>query len=139
MHTPRHCGRDGWEVDPQARPFGGAWRGPIFILTHHPEDAAPAEAVTLLNCDVTEVVRISLEAGGGKYVEVFSPTIGHQLLERGLIDEIDLQIAPVMLGDGISRSGSDMPVAPIPLWLGRAVPPGSRGVGNFWPSTRGWW
>ena len=26
---------------------------------------------------------------------------GRQLLERGLIDEIDLHIAPVLLGDGI--------------------------------------
>ena len=38
---------------------------------------------------------------GGKNVEVLSPTIGRQLLERGLIDEIDLHIAPVLLGDGI--------------------------------------
>lgn len=40
-------------------------------------------------------------AAGGKNVEVLSPTIGRQLLERGLIDEIDLHIAPVLLGDGI--------------------------------------
>jgi dihydrofolate reductase len=32
---------------------------------------------------------------------VFSPTIGRQLLELGLIDEIDLHIVPVLLGDGI--------------------------------------
>lgn len=32
---------------------------------------------------------------------MFSPTIGRQLLELGLIDEIDLQIASVMLGQGI--------------------------------------
>jgi dihydrofolate reductase len=32
---------------------------------------------------------------------VFSPTIGRQLLERGLIDEIDLHIAPILLGDGV--------------------------------------
>ena len=32
---------------------------------------------------------------------MFSPTIGRQLLELGLIDEIDLHIAPVLLGDGI--------------------------------------
>lgn len=30
-----------------------------------------------------------------------SPTIGRQLLELGLIDEIDLHIAPVLLGEGI--------------------------------------
>ncbi|MDF2740645.1 MAG: deaminase [Actinomycetia bacterium] len=94
-------GRDGWEVDPQARPYGGAWQGPIFILTHHPEDAAPAEGVTFLNCDVAEAVPIGLEAAGGKNLEVHSPKIGRQLLERGLIDEIDLHIAPVLLGDGI--------------------------------------
>jgi dihydrofolate reductase len=32
---------------------------------------------------------------------VFSPTIGRQLLEIGQIDEIDLHIAPILLGDGI--------------------------------------
>ena len=46
-------------------------------------------------------MRIALEAAGGKNLEVFSPTIGGQLLELGLIDEIDLHIAPVLLGDGI--------------------------------------
>ena len=40
-------------------------------------------------------------AAGGKNLEVFSPTIGRQLLELGLIDEIDLHIAPVLLGQGI--------------------------------------
>jgi len=51
---------------------------------------------------VAEAVRIGLEAGAdGKNLEVFSATIGRQLLERGLIDEIDLHIAPVLLGDGI--------------------------------------
>ena len=46
-------------------------------------------------------MRIALEAAGGKNLEVFSPTIGRQLLELGLIDEIDLHIAPILLGDGI--------------------------------------
>jgi dihydrofolate reductase len=91
-------GRDGWDVDPDARPYGGAWKGAIFVLTHHPEDAAPAEGVTFLNCDPVEAVRIGLEAAGGKNLEVFAPTIGRQLLERGLIDEIDLHIAPTSWG-----------------------------------------
>jgi hypothetical protein len=34
-------------------------------------------------------VRDRLEAAGGNNLEVFSPTIGRQLLEQGLIDEID--------------------------------------------------
>jgi dihydrofolate reductase len=95
-------GRDGWDAfpDPGAI-YGGAWQGPLFVLTHHPEDARPAAGVTFLNCDAAEAVRIALEAAGGKNVEVFSPTIGRQLLERRLIDEIDLHIVPVLLGDGI--------------------------------------
>jgi dihydrofolate reductase len=94
-------GRDGWDVVNSSRPYGGAWDGPIFVLTHHPEDASPADGVTFLNCGPAEAVRIGLEAAGGKNLEVFSPTIGRQLLELGLIDEIDLHIAPVLLGEGI--------------------------------------
>jgi RibD C-terminal domain len=54
-----------------------------------------------LNCDPAEAVRIGLAAADGKNLEVFSPTIGRQLLDLGLIDEIDLHIVPVLLGDGI--------------------------------------
>jgi dihydrofolate reductase len=84
-----------------SRPYGAAWEGPIFVLTHHPEDATPADGVTFLNCGPSEAVRIGLAAAGGKNLGVFSPNIGRQLLELGLIDEIDLHIAPVLLGDGI--------------------------------------
>jgi dihydrofolate reductase len=94
-------GRDGWDAAGDSRPYGGAWHGPIFVLTHHSEDATPADGVTFLSCSPAEAVRIGLAAAEGKNLEVFSPTIGRQLLELGLIDEIDLHIAPVLLGQGI--------------------------------------
>jgi len=95
-------GRDGFDSYPDVGSvYGGAWQGEVFVLTHHPEDAQPAAGVTFLSCDVAEALQVALDAAGGKNVEVFSPTIGRQLLERGLIDEIDLHIAPVLLGDGI--------------------------------------
>ena len=87
--------RDNWA------PYGGAWNGPLFVLTHHPGDATPTDGVTFLDCDAAEAVRIGLAAAAGKNLEVFSPTIGRQLLELGLIDEIDLHVAPVLLGEGI--------------------------------------
>ena len=70
-------GRNGWDqaIDGR-RPYGGAWQGPIFVLTHHPQDAAPADGVTFLNCGPAEAVRIGLAAVGGKNLEVFSLTIG---------------------------------------------------------------
>ena len=58
-------GRNGWDAfpDPSAV-YGGAWEEPIFVLTHHPDDATPADGVTFLNCDPAEAVRIGLEADG---------------------------------------------------------------------------
>ena len=96
------AGRDGFDsAIGDSRPYGGAWQGPIFVLTHHPEDARPAPDVTFLSCPVEEAVRIGLEAAQGMNLEVFSPTIGKQLLDLGLVDEIDVHLAPVLLGDGI--------------------------------------
>ncbi len=119
-------GRNGWDqAIGGSRPYGGAWEGPIFVLTHHPEDAMPADGVTFLNCGPAEAVRIGLAAAGGKNLEVFSPTIGRQLLELGLIDEIDLHIVPVLLGDGIrlydnpaSRCWGCTPGPASPMWSG---------------------
>jgi dihydrofolate reductase len=86
-------GRDGWDATPDdARPYSDAWDGSIFVLTHHPEDATPADGVAFLDCDPAEAVRVGLKAAGGKNLAVLSPTIGRQLLELGLIDEIDLHV-----------------------------------------------
>ncbi|GAA2568656.1 hypothetical protein GCM10010398_68050 [Streptomyces fimbriatus] len=65
------------------------------------QDARPARGVTFLSRDVAEAVRIGLEAVDGRNLEILSSTIGRQLLERGLVDEIHLHIAPVPPGDGI--------------------------------------
>jgi dihydrofolate reductase len=117
------AGRSGFDsAIGDSRPYGGAWQGPIFVLTHHLEDAHEAEDITILSCPVDEAVQIALDAAGGKNVRVFSPTIGRQLLELGLIDEIDLHVAPILLGDGIrlydnpaeSRSGSTESATAIP-------------------------
>ena len=54
-------------------------------------------------------MRIGLAAAGGKNLEVFSPSIGRQLLELGLIDEIDLHIglqAVPLTDDRPGRSSS---------------------------------
>jgi dihydrofolate reductase len=96
------AGRDGFDSGiGESRPYGSQWQGAIFVLTHHPEDARPVADITILSCPVEEAVAIALEAAGGKNLEIFSTDIGRQLLELGLIDEIDLHVAPILLGDGI--------------------------------------
>ena len=116
------AGRDGYDsAIGDSRPYGGAWKGPIFVLTHHPEDARPADDITFLNCSAEEAVRIGLDAAGGKKLGIFSPTIGRQLLRLGLIDEIDILIAPVLLGDGIRLY--DAPGGDLVRLMGRGADP----------------
>jgi dihydrofolate reductase len=116
-------GRNRWDqgID-GSRPYGGAWQGPIFVLTHHPEDATPAADVTFLTCGPAEAVRIGLAAADGKNLEVFSPAIGRQLLELGLIDEIDLHIVPVLLGQGIRLDDNPGGAAVRLHWAGEGDP-----------------
>jgi dihydrofolate reductase len=129
------AGRDGFDsAIGDSRPYGGAWEGPIFVLTHHPADARQAEGVTVLSCPVDEAVRIALAAAGGKNVEVFSPTIGRQLLGLGLIDEIDLHVAPILLGAGI-RLYDNPGAAPIRLRRVGADDPASVVNLRFRPGT----
>jgi dihydrofolate reductase len=94
-------GRRGYDADSAARPYGGAWSGPIFVLTHHPEDAEPAPDVTFLSCDVAEAVDVGLAAAGGRNLELLSADIARQCAVQGLIDELYVHLAPVMLGDGV--------------------------------------
>jgi len=108
-------GRDGFDsAIGDSRPYSSSWTGAIFVLTHHPEDARPAEGITILSVPVEEAVQIALDAANGKNVEIFSPDIGRQLLQLGLIDEIDIHIAPILLGDGI-RLYDNPGGTPIPL------------------------
>jgi len=92
----------GVDADPTfAAPYGGAWSGPMFVLTHHPEDATPHEGMVFIDCDIVEAVQTALGAAGGKDLEVFGADLARQCLERGLIDEFHVHLAPVMLGDGL--------------------------------------
>lgn len=100
------CGGDSFEVDPSIEGiYGGDWHGPVFMLTHHPDDARPVDGLTVLSCDVAEAAATGLDAACGKDLEVFSASIGQQLLERGLIDDIELHILPILLGRGIRLFG----------------------------------
>lgn len=76
------------------------WTSGASAVRAHPSAQIVDHRVTF-TCDVAEVVRIVLEAADGKNVEVHSASIGAQLIERGLIDEIDLHIVPILLGDGV--------------------------------------
>ena len=80
--------------------FSGQWHGPQVVLTHNPP-AAPPPGVSFAG-DLTNAIRTAKAAAGAKkYVNVLGASVGRQCLEAGLLDEILVLIAPVMLGDGV--------------------------------------
>ncbi|MBM2616113.1 dihydrofolate reductase family protein [Actinoplanes sp. LDG1-06] len=78
--------------------FSGLWSGPEFVLTHNP----PAQATpgSTFVTDLSTAVQAAKEAAGDKYVCVLGADVAAQCLEAGLLDEILVFVAPVLLGDG---------------------------------------
>ena len=93
--------------------YGGAWSGPVFVLTHRPGDK-PGDGVTFLEGSVEDAVATTKLAAGGDNIEIFGASIAAQVLDAGLLDEIVVHLAPLLLGDGVRLYGS--PGAPrVPL------------------------
>ena len=110
------------------RPYGGAWSGPMFVLTH--DDPPPRDSgFTFLNGDIPAAVATAGAAAGDGYLVIFGATTARRCLEAGLLDEIVVHVAPILLGDGVplfDRPGG----APVGLeWLQRNE---SAGVTNLW-------
>src|SRR5215475_14116971 len=78
---------------------GYPFSGPIFVLTHTPPDP-PEPDVTYLSGDIGEAVATALEAAGGKNLEILGADVAGQCLRRGIVDEIQVYVLPVLLGDG---------------------------------------
>jgi dihydrofolate reductase len=76
------------------------WGLPFFIVTHRPEEEPSGGAFTFVS-GVKEAVERAAEAAGDKDVHVMggADVIRHAL-EAGLVDELTIIIAPVVLGGG---------------------------------------
>jgi dihydrofolate reductase len=76
------------------------WGVPFFIVTHRPEEEPEGGAFTFVP-GVKEAVERAVEATGGKDVHVMGGAdVIRQALDAGLVDELTIIIAPVILGDG---------------------------------------
>jgi dihydrofolate reductase len=86
--------------------YGGAWEGPVFVLTHRASDHDVSDpGITLLTGEVEDAVRTASEAAGAKNLEIFGANLAAQCLDAGLIDEMVVHVAPVLLGDGVRLYG----------------------------------
>ena len=81
--------------------YGGAWNGPQFVLTHTAPTPPEDPTITFLSGDVSRAVALARAAADGKNVTLIGASIARQCLDAGLVDEILVHLAPVLLGDGV--------------------------------------
>jgi dihydrofolate reductase len=84
---------------------------PIFVLTHQPPSRRPLQddrlTFTFISDGVETAVSHAAAAAGGKAVQVVGGVnVIHQLLRAGLVDEVHIDVMPVLLGDGLRMFGS---------------------------------
>jgi dihydrofolate reductase len=100
-------GRGPWSEDP---PWKGWWgdnppfHTPVFVLTHHPREPLEMEGGTTF-IFVTDGIESALEqakraAGDQDVLLGGGANVAQQYLVAGLIDEFELHIVPILLGDG---------------------------------------
>lgn len=82
------------------RVYGGAWTGPQFVCAREVPGAAEP-GFTFAGLDIAGAVAKAKAAAGDKYVAVLGQATARRCLEAGLVDELLVHIAPVLLGDGV--------------------------------------
>ena len=94
-------GRRTFEV---ADGWGGnhAW-GPAFVLTHEVPDGwpRPGSTVHFVTDGLESAVRQARAAAGAKAVAVHGADTIRRLLDAGLLDELAVDVAAVLLGSGV--------------------------------------
>ncbi|MEO5534061.1 MAG: dihydrofolate reductase family protein [Pseudolysinimonas sp.] len=100
-------------IDEGEEPYGGTLKVPVFLMTHTPHAPIEKDGTTyrFVIDDIALAVREAQDAAGDKSVTLLGGSIARQCLERGLVDEIQLHVVPVLLGKGISLfSGLENPI-----------------------------
>jgi dihydrofolate reductase len=88
----------------QAGFYGGAYTGPFIVLRHEPPAEPPVvKGVTgrFLDAGIEEALEVAREAAGGRNIVVLGASVARECLQAGLLDEVVVHVAPVLLGDGV--------------------------------------
>jgi dihydrofolate reductase len=102
-----------WEDDPNADGWWGddpPFHTAVFILTHHPRETVEKQGGTSY-VFVTDGIESALEqaraAAGDKDVNVAGGAdVAQQYLAAGLLDEVQVHVAPLLLGGGTRLFGA---------------------------------
>jgi dihydrofolate reductase len=106
-----------WDAD---APWDGWWgedppfHTPVFVLTHHPREPLALSDTTFhfVTDGIESALAQAKEAAGGKDVRLGGGAqVGQQYLAAGLVDELQLNLVPTLLGGGsrlFENVGSDL-------------------------------
>jgi dihydrofolate reductase len=105
-------GEGAWEDDPNADAWWGdnpPFHVPVYVLTHHPRESEVKEGGTTFHF-VTDGIESALEqarvAAGDRDVALGGgASVAQQYLSAGLLDELHIHVAPILLGGGVSLFG----------------------------------
>jgi dihydrofolate reductase len=80
------------------------FRAPVFVVTHRPREVLQREggtSFTFVTEGAQRAVELAREAAGDKDVAVAGGgSLLRQVIAQGMLDQLDLHVAPVLLGDG---------------------------------------
>ena len=100
-------GRRTFEMgDPDSYVEGYEFQVPIFVMTHHPPKVPPKQnerlTFTFLSGSLGSAVARAKAAAGDKAVTVVGgASLVQELLREGLVDELQVDVMPVLLGGGL--------------------------------------
>jgi dihydrofolate reductase len=115
-----------WADDPNGRGWWGdepPFHVPVFVLTHHEREPLELEGTTFtfVTDGIESALRQAREAAGDRDVAIGGGAeVIQQYLRAGHLDELQVHVAPVLLGDGVSLFGSSG-LAPRKLEIDRVV------------------
>jgi dihydrofolate reductase len=89
-------------ISEDSLPYGGQAKVPQFVVTHKPRDPLTIGGLTFTFVDSVErAIMLAKAAAGQKSVTLLGASIDQQALNAGLVDEIMIHLAPVLIGEGI--------------------------------------
>lgn len=86
--------------------LAGEWGGdhhdgvPVFVLAHAAPDSGPSGHVRYVTDGIESCVNQAKAAAGDRDVMVHGAYTAQELLRAGLLDEMEIHLIPVLLGDG---------------------------------------
>jgi dihydrofolate reductase len=105
-------GAGAWEDDPNADAWWGdnpPFHHAVFVLTHHPRETVVKEGGTtfyFVDDGIESALEQARAAAEDKDVALGGgASVAQQYLRAGLLDELHIHVAPILLGGGVSLFG----------------------------------